>query len=647
MKKLLFSIVLIAISFLTSAQGTIEGVYFAQTHVVASDYMVPGVDENFKLISNRASLIKVNLVSSAGEASPEVIAKLNLNGSLLDITLTGPANLPTSFNDQIGQVVHSFDDSFTGVIPKEWVQPNLKVSIETPSEIKAYSSLAIGAPNKMRMTNFEVNVFTEQNSEYPSGWEAEFAEKFPASELLVQNVRVLFKETAIPPAGGRIAARIGNAADYETLTGFTGFGGNGGPQNSTATQWKAALRNAAGSRYGNMRYTHVAWKFENRANKGVGGGYSSVSRRGPRSLGILLHEMGHALSLPHWDGPAYPYKGDMHGIAAASVAGGIHNGPIWAYDTRSNTFVPPTQAGVSPLTYKNDPMSGGGDKLKEPGFLSNHFSDYSVHRMRKMLEGHLVVYNDALGAYAKWDTATKDYTRVQANTNNLNYPIERDVDVISVLAAASSKTAQANIVYEPVGPYKSGLIRTFDPTDATDRSNAVALNFCSANGCDTTLKIQQGSQTKYIMLSMGLDTTLEATDAASFITRAVNLPASDGEIVKAELLATPNAEVNGLPASPTVLDVWLNPNSLSIEDNNISEVLNVYQINNNTLKITGFQNIEKVTLKILSITGKEVFAKNLSIQIINEMVIPNISKGLYFVQILSEKNNYTQKIIIK
>ncbi|MFT5672595.1 MAG: hypothetical protein ACI9JT_001228, partial [Polaribacter sp.] len=63
MKKLLFSIVLIAISFLTSAQGTIEGVYFAQTHVVASDYMVPGVDENFKLISNRASLIKVNLVS--------------------------------------------------------------------------------------------------------------------------------------------------------------------------------------------------------------------------------------------------------------------------------------------------------------------------------------------------------------------------------------------------------------------------------------------------------------------------------------------------------------------------------------------------------------------------------------------------------
>ncbi|TXD61679.1 T9SS type A sorting domain-containing protein [Polaribacter sp. IC066] len=559
MKKFLLCTVLIATSFLATAQGTIKGVYFAQTHVVAPDYKIPGVNESLKLISNREALVKVNIISASGEVSPVVKANLDLNGTLLSVILTGPANLPTSFNDQIGQVVHSFDDSFTGVIPKEWLQPNLKVSIETPTETKNYNDLLISAPNKMLMTNFEVNVFTEQNSEYPSGWEEEFAEKLPASELNVQNVRVLFKETSVLPTGGRIAARITNAADYQTLTGFSGFGGNGGPQNLIATEWKAALRNAAGKFYGNMKYTHVSWKFENRANKGVGGGYSSVGRRGPNSLGILLHEMGHALSLPHWDGPAYPYKGDMNGIVASTVAGGIHSGPIWMYDVRSKKFIPPFQDGVTPLTYKNDPMSGGGNNRKEPGFLTNHFSDYSVNQMRNMLERHLVVYNEALGKYAKWNTTDMEYTRVQTNTNSLNYPIQRDVDVISIMAAVSSKTPQANIVYEPVGPYKSGLIRVFDPREATDRTDAVSNSFCPSNGCDTTLKIVQGSTTKYIMLSMGLDATLEATDAASFITRAVNLPASDGQIVSVELLSTPNVEVDGLSSSPTVIESWSNP----------------------------------------------------------------------------------------
>lgn len=645
MRNFLLSVLLISISFSSGAQATIKGVYFAQTHVVTPDYVVPGVNEKFELISNRQALIKVNITSPTGEVSPIVRADLELNGTFLPITLTGPVNLPTTFNSQIGEVVHSFDDSFTGVIPKEWLQPNLKVLIVTPAETLAYNNLTISAPNRMVMTNFEVDIFSKQTTfaEFPTGWEAEFAEKFPASEFNVQNVRVLFKQTSVPPTDSRIAARISSALDYETLTGYAGFGTTSGPQNLTATEWKAALRDAAGKFYGSMTYAHVSWKFDDRANKGVGGGYSSVSRRGPTSLGILIHEMGHALSLPHW-GASYPYIGDMYGIKASTVAGGIHSGPIWMYDAANQKFIPPTQNGVTPLTFKNDPMQGGGDKLKEPGYLTNHFSDYSVNQMRGMLEGRLVVYNEAISAYAKWDNTTKGYTNVQANTNNVNYPIQRDVDVISVLAAASSKTPQANIVYEPVGPYKSGLIQVFDPQVPTDRTSAATSNYCPNGGCDVTLKIEQGGVTKYLMLPLDLDATLADTDPASFGTRAVNLPASAGEVTKVELLDTPDAQINGLPGSPTVLFTWLK-STLTNSTVAGSETIKVYKTDNNTLRVAGFNHVEKATLKLLAITGKEVFAKQFTTKNINDMTIPAIANGIYIVQITSEKNIITKKII--
>jgi hypothetical protein len=222
MKKITLFFGLILMSFYSLAQN-IDAVYFAQTHVVASDYLIPMANEKLKLISDRAALIKAQITAPGNIVSPIVRAKLDLNGAVLFINLTGPSTLPSSFNATLGQVDHKFDDSFTGIIPKEWIQPNLEITIEAGTNTPLYDNLAISAPNKIRMTNFEVNAFTEQNSEFPSGWEEEFAEKLPASEFIVQNVRVLFKDVSIPPTGGRIAARISNAAEYQTLTASTVF----------------------------------------------------------------------------------------------------------------------------------------------------------------------------------------------------------------------------------------------------------------------------------------------------------------------------------------------------------------------------------------------------------------------------------------
>ena len=642
-----FQVILIFFLFVCSGNAQIiQNVYFAQTHVVEPTYQVPATGERFKLISNRKTLIKAHIVAQGGVNAPLVEAVLMLNGNTMNIPLNGPSILPVYFNDTIGQVVHSFEDSFTGVIPKEWMLPNLEVRIQAGTESVVFNDLEIGAPNKMLMTNFEVNGFVNQQSDFPSGWEDEFEEKFPTSELVVQNVPVFLEEISAPPTSGRIAARITSAEDYNTITGFPNFSSASGPQNLVATQWKAALRDAAGKFYGKMKYFHVAWNFENRANKGVGGGYSSVSRRGPNSLGILLHEMGHALSLPHWGNHStYPYKGDMHGILAPNIYNDTHSGPTWSFDFNTNQFIAPTQSNVTPLTYKNDPMQGGGNRFKAPGFLANHFSDYSVNRMRNMLENHLVIYNEDINAYAKWNNSTLGYTDIQNNASLVNYPIQRNVEVISVMAAASSNTPQANLVYKPIGPYFSGVIKLYDPFVLEDRIDAQNF-FCPSGGCDATLKIVQGGVAKYVMLPISLDQSLAQTDVNSFSTRAVNLLASDGEISLIELLDTPNVEDVGLSQAPLVLDTWINQ-SLSLSNFDVSKSLKIFRENSNKLKVVGLSQFKgNTSLTILSLTGQVLFKTEFKSQNSKQILIPAISEGVYIVNIINKDYNVTKKVIL-
>ncbi|HAH55699.1 MAG TPA: hypothetical protein DCM02_10590 [Flavobacterium sp.] len=568
---------------------------------------------------------------------------MDLNGTFTEITLAGPANLPTSFNDTFGQVVHTFADSFTGIIPKEWVQQGLKITVITPAESLVFDNLSVSAPNRILMTNFEINAFSLQNSSFYSGWEAEYGSKLPAAEFKVQSIpNILFPTISAPPPGGTITAlKFSSLAEYNTLAGIP-FN----KHNDVSQEWKAALRDASGTYSGGMKYFTVSWTYTDRPQKGVGGGYSSVQRRGgANGLGTMIHEVGHALSLPHWGSATYPYKGIMYGIEPGTSFNETHAGPIWAYDDVQKKFIKPTIDGFSPLTFKSDPMEGGGQKNPEPGYYINHFSDYSVNQMRSLLEGHLVVYNETLGNYAKWNNTTKSYSTVQTNTGNVRYPIQREVDVISIMAAASSTTPQVDIVYPPIGPYKSGVIAVFDPRVAIDRTNADTY-FCPTNGCDTTLKIVQGSTTKYIMLPMALDASLAATDPASFDTKAVNLLASDGEVFKVELLSTPDAEINGLPTNPIVLSTWTKTGYLSNESiGEFAQGIEIF-IKNRDLKLSGFQDIENASIKIFSITGKQIFFENFTTNTENNFVIPNVARGVYILQIVKGKDKFSRKILL-
>ena len=531
----------------TARAVTIDAVYFAQTHVQKAD------NPYFGLVGNREALIKVHVTDPATPASPAVTATLTLNAQNLVVPLTGPATLPASIPDGLGVVQHSKTNTFTGILPAAWVKTGLQVTVNAGAATTTITNMKVGAPTKVIMTMFDVQYFADTNDTYPTNTFTELEAKWPVADLEVRRLgHVVFPELVIPPRQdvGTKAVRIKSKAEYFTQTNLS-FDG----EQSAALEWNGALKRAAGQ---SGRWSLYYLNVYNAYAGGQAGGFAGVGSG--TSLGILHHELGHALSLPHWgDNAAYPYKGAMHGIQAPAIYNGTHAGPAWAFHLPTRAFIPPTvqsnNVGGNPAgTYKADPMQGGGTGFQEPAYLMNHFSDYSVNQMKSYLEGHVVVWNSTLNSYASWNQSAGAYTTTVTN-NGVQFPTTRDVPVISIMASVCGANPGINMVYPPIGPYTSGLIRLFDPTVAADRTAAQSI-FAPTSGCDYCVRVVQGGVTKTYMLAASNLSTADPYQESSLLTEAINLPASDGAVTKIELLSTPNAEDVGLPANPTVLYTW-------------------------------------------------------------------------------------------
>lgn len=527
----------------------VKEVYLAQNHVQKPD------DTLFKLVGNREALLKVQVIAPNGTAVPTVTAVLSVDNDTTTLTLDAPDTLHDTFEDMTGKVQHSYEDSFTAVIPAEWIRPGLRIEVTAGNSTVAHD-IKVGAPTAVKMHMYDVHYFGLGNNDYPAGTLEELESKWPVSSLSVERIRnINFPELVIPARSVKDSegntvylrnVRVTSRNDYKVQTGYS-FDG----EQAAALQWVHALSASGGN-------IDVAMQYINIIGVNAGGQAGGFDGVGGISVGILNHELGHALSLPHWgDYSAYPYKGAMYGIEPQpGVYKGTHAGPAWGFDLRSLKFIPPTvqenSVGGVVGYYKKSPMQGGGTGDQEVGFLMRHFSDYGVNKMRNYLESKVAVEID--GDYYKWNDAAGEYN-IAMNSNGVKFPIQQDVQVYSVMASLTLSDPNVNMVYPPIGPYKGNLIRTFDPTNAADRADA-ALIYAPTNGCDFTLRVVQGGVTKHYMLPASGTEGGDPYSSGSLKTAAVNLPASEGEVTKVELLNTPDVEDNGLPANSQVLYTW-------------------------------------------------------------------------------------------
>ena len=80
------------------------------------------------------------------------------------------------------------------------------------------------------------------------------------------------------------------------------------------------------------------------------------------------------------------------------------------------------------------------------------------------------------------------------------------------------------------------------------------------SGCDFSLRIEQGNRVIYCMLPASANERDDPLKSHSLKTRAINLESKYGAVQSVHLLLTPDAQLNGLPNQPEILDTWVNAN---------------------------------------------------------------------------------------
>ncbi|WP_075341171.1 T9SS type A sorting domain-containing protein [Tenacibaculum agarivorans] len=88
--------------------------------------------------------------------------------------------------------------------------------------------------------------------------------------------------------------------------------------------------------------------------------------------------------------------------------------------------------------------------------------------------------------------------------------------------------------------------------------------------------------------------------------------------------------------------------TLKIEDTVAKENLAIYKTDDTTLRIVGLEVLNKATLKMYSVNGQKVMTKEFTTNGVQDILLPaSLSTGVYIVQLTSENNNLSKKIIIE
>ena len=87
--------------------------------------------------------------------------------------------------------------------------------------------------------------------------------------------------------------------------------------------------------------------------------------------------------------------------------------------------------------------------------------------------------------------------------------------------------------------------------------------------------------------------------------------------------------------------------TLAVDDIVTGSSVKIYNTDSNTIKIIGL-NDEEASFKLISVLGKEVLSrKKLSSKEVQEVVLPKLNAGIYIVQIKSQSEEISKKIILE
>jgi hypothetical protein len=78
----------------------------------------------------------------------------------------------------------------------------------------------------------------------------------------------------------------------------------------------------------------------------------------------------------------------------------------------------------------------------------------------------------------------------------------------------------------------------------------------------------------------------------------------------------------------------------------ISNNLSIYSSNRETLRVVGVQN-GTANLQIFSLLGKEILRSSFEGSGVNDIALPNLTRGVYIAKITTEHRTTNRKIILE
>ena len=86
--------------------------------------------------------------------------------------------------------------------------------------------------------------------------------------------------------------------------------------------------------------------------------------------------------------------------------------------------------------------------------------------------------------------------------------------------------------------------------------------------------------------------------------------------------------------------------TLAVDDLVTSSKVKIYNTDFNTIKVIGL-NDDEASFKLISVLGKEVLSTKLINKEVQEVVLPKLNAGIYIVQIKSQSEEISKKIILE
>lgn len=463
-------------------------VQFAQTHLMEPSWPL------FSLTGGRPALVAVRL-SGSGKA-PDVRLTARRDGALIgQACLDGPVDVP----GDAASGDPSFGSLYTMTLPAAWVQPGLSVSVRVGTDSVEYpaSRLAVTSPTELNLLMIETDLLDYNNGKrdapVPSDFLANFAAAMPATVTRLGRLPARLTLDRMVFAGSADEPILACRADVTERTGCADYSAvEGMDQLAAVMRMTGAVSRATGAYSFGFTYGNT----EHFAPGGWGGGKVFA---GFDYGGIFLHEMGHALGLPHWGQGSYgntsPSKDDFTYPYGGVGNDGGGRGQSWNYEPNTREFISPLcvdkTEGVpgqerSDAMQRNNPCQEARKSGTGPW---DGFGDFSAKAIQEFLHGNAgehsgtvpyfgaqqafhmpersgfpILQSDVSGNRTFVRGATQPQEKLDEEKYDFLHPVQWNVPVYTVYGTYHPRYRNVNILYRPM-TYVGTLPKLLDPTD--------------------------------------------------------------------------------------------------------------------------------------------------------------------------------------